>query len=608
MKRSLHYSYHNRFRSSHHNKNQTIFCDRYLLKNRNNDNNKTTIFQQTKELVHHFSTKSTTTSGTANRAESTIIRNDEDIRIQTNTEDHHVKNSTSYDSASNWRRLAMMTTVDQQRINQMNDSSSVSVDINTTKNMTTISSSIPIERTRKDILYIVKQRVIERNSWTIHGVSQKEYGDGFPAFARLLKELIPKFLNFTIPCIKELDMKFPVLSMNWNIIQNYNNHINNNIKTSNNKQQQLHDGNNINKSDAINTTTTMINNNIDSSINSDNNTDNEMQVTWLGHSSLLVQMDQYNILADPIFSLRCSPFQWIGPKRYRPPPCTILQLMNNVRKQEQSSDHNTNNSSIDNRIIDVILISHNHYDHLDYLTIKEIVDYCTDNNISYPIFFVPLGLKVWFHKYISTEIIIYEMDWYETVNTIPPSSSNSDNAMLQVTCLPMRHWSNRGHDRDETLWCGYKVVTTSSSVAENNSASPLDQQKIDKMEHKNNNNKISEKKKRFLFSGDTAWFDEMKQIIGNQYGPYDVSAIPIGAYEPWNIMKSNHLNPYEAILMKSCINTKYAIPIHYGTFPLTTEPVYEPYELLQCYMKQKDDKSNTFIPWLIGETKQFPCM
>jgi N-acyl-phosphatidylethanolamine-hydrolysing phospholipase D len=109
--------------------------------------------------------------------------------------------------------------------------------------------------------------------------------------------------------------------------------------------------------------------------------------------------------------------------------------------------------------------------------------------------------------------------------------------------------------------------------------------------------------KSFLFPGDTAWFDALEEV-GTEYGPFDVAAIPIGAYEPREFMKYFHINPQEAVQMKDALRAKHAVPIHFGTFPLTTEPVLEPPEKLIELMKGRED-ADSFVPWLIGETKSF---
>ena len=138
----------------------------------------------------------------------------------------------------------------------------------------------------------------------------------------------------------------------------------------------------------------------------------------------------------------------------------------------------------------------------------------------------------------------------------------------------MRHWSSRmGADRDKTLWCGYSLVADHGS------------QKI-------------------LFPGDTAWFDDLDDLVGQRYGPFDVAAIPIGAYEPREFMKRNHINVDEAVRMKDAVQAAAAVPIHWGTFPLTVEPFLEPRERLQELMQDRED-AGSFDPWLIGETKVF---
>jgi N-acyl-phosphatidylethanolamine-hydrolysing phospholipase D len=109
--------------------------------------------------------------------------------------------------------------------------------------------------------------------------------------------------------------------------------------------------------------------------------------------------------------------------------------------------------------------------------------------------------------------------------------------------------------------------------------------------------------KSFLFPGDTAWFDGLADI-GTTYGPFDVAAIPIGAYEPREFLQYFHIDPQEAVQLKDAVRARQAVPIHFGTFPLTTEPVLEPPEKLIELMKRRED-DDSFVPWLIGETKSF---
>jgi N-acyl-phosphatidylethanolamine-hydrolysing phospholipase D len=344
--------------------------------------------------------------------------------------------------------------------------------------------SVNSKRSAAELQELVKRRVQERNSWTINGVTSNPT----PPAKETLKFLANWILRPPeIPSQAELDEKLPVLPIDWKKLQ----------------------------SPALDT----------------------IQVTWLGHASVLVQMNGCNIVTDPVFSQRCSPSQLFGPKRYRPAPCSIQELC----------------SKID---VDFCLISHNHYDHLDYATVRDLWECSTSK------FIVPLGLREWFYKHVSKDVPIYELDWNETVENKATS--------VRVTSVGMRHWSNRIGDRDKTLWCGYSIQAG---------------------------------KHKFLFPGDTAWFDAL-QDLGKTHGPYDVAAIPIGAYAPRDFMKFNHINVDEALRMKDAVRAKVAIPIHWGTFPLTTEPALEPRDkLIECMSGRHD--SDTFVPWLIGETKQF---
>jgi N-acyl-phosphatidylethanolamine-hydrolysing phospholipase D len=354
-------------------------------------------------------------------------------------------------------------------------------------------------RSKEEIKKLVQQRVQQRDSWL------PKYSWPPP---RKLLPFLWKSQMLKVPSQKELDDVFPVKTLDWE------------------KLQQPNPSSSTDEIDVL------------------------FQCTWLGHASVLIQMNGKNILTDPIFSQRCAPCQWAGPKRFRSPPCSIQELCD---KLSPSS-------------VDVVLISHNHYDHLDWNTLLDIVKYSDSKP---PQFVVPLGLREWIHSNISKDLVVHELDWHE-------SASIAEN--LVVTAVPMRHWSNRTGDRDETLWCGYSVHTATSCST-------------------------TKKDKKFLFPGDTAWFEEMAQEVGEKYGPFDAAAIPIGAYEPRDVMKINHINVEEAIKMKDAVRAKMAIPIHWGTFPLTLEPVMEPRDKLIELMAKRDDKDD-FVPWLIGETKR----
>ena len=250
-----------------------------------------------------------------------------------------------------------------------------------------------------------------------------------------------------------------------------------------------------------------------------------------------VQIFGCNILADPVFSRRCAPTQYAGPERYRPPAFTVDEML-------KERIH-----------LDGILISHNHYDHLDYQSVLDLAKAYPDAT-----FVAPLGLESWFKTNVRSDLPIVQLDWHESFRLL----SNT-----QISAIPMCHWSNRlGWDRDKTLWCGFVVESAT---------------------------------KKFLFPGDTGWFEGLHDL-GNRYGPFDMAAIPIGAYEPRELMKASHINPEEAVRMMDAVGARQAVPIHWGCFPLTLEPIMEPRERLVAAVQKAKKDPSCFSPWLIGET------
>ena len=356
----------------------------------------------------------------------------------------------------------------------------------------------------------IEARVKERNEWSTY---QKP---SVISILKLLTSFIPKYLSSdTLPSQSKLDEVFPIHSLDYSLIRKPKN-------------------------------------------------ESKIQVTWIGHASLLIQMGGWNILTDPVFSNRCSAVQWAGPKRYRPPACTLKQMRD------------------EDVIIDAVLISHNHYDHLDYYSISELADYGTSNSeVPKVQFVVPLGIRSWFESYFpQSKGRIQEIDWHESCTLIQEQymySGTTHKQDIEITGLPMQHWSSRkGFDRDATLWCGFSITTKTS-----------------------NNPKAAEQK--FLFTGDTGYFDYLS-TIGSLYGPFDLAAIPIGAYEPRDFMKPQHLNPEDAVKMMIDVKAKKAVPIHWGTFQLTFEPFLEPRERLEKEVERRGIEKDAFKPWLIGET------
>ncbi|MBT3251487.1 MAG: MBL fold metallo-hydrolase [Candidatus Marinimicrobia bacterium] len=260
------------------------------------------------------------------------------------------------------------------------------------------------------------------------------------------------------------------------------------------------------------------------------NSGNGIPVTWFGHSSLLLNIDGIKILTDPMFSERCSPVQWAGPKRYTICPIDISELPD----------------------VDIVVISHNHYDHLDKKTVKYL-----GNNVKW---FVPLGLKKWFNNMGITNVT--ELDWWER----KPYKN------LSIVCTPAQHFSGRGlFDRNKTLWSSWAILG---------------------------------EKKRFWFSGDTGYSSDFKKI-SSELGPFDLAAIPIGAYEPRWFMNPMHVTPDQAIQIHLDIKSKQTIGIHWGTFILTDEPIFEPLELLDKYKIEMNIPPGEFVTLKHGETRIF---
>ncbi len=252
-------------------------------------------------------------------------------------------------------------------------------------------------------------------------------------------------------------------------------------------------------------------------------------ITWVGHSTLLLHINGKLILTDPIFSDRCAPVQFAGPKRYTSPAISIDSLPS----------------------IDIVVISHNHYDHLDKNTVGAL-----KKNQSTK-WFVPLGLKTWFEG--MGVMNVFELDWYE----------NHSFSGFSVTCLPSQHWSKRTLTKSfDTLWASWSIDVGGF---------------------------------KFWFAGDTGYNSVQFKEIGESFGPFDVSAIPIGAYEPRWFMKNFHVNPEESFKIHNDIKSKKTIGIHFGTFVLTTEPIDEPKTKISKLLKQNNISDDDFIVPKHGE-------
>ncbi|KAH8808435.1 beta-lactamase superfamily domain-containing protein [Xylogone sp. PMI_703] len=311
-----------------------------------------------------------------------------------------------------------------------------------------------------------------------------------------------------------------------------------------------------------------------------------LRATWLGHACYYVEFPSgLRVLFDPVFEDRCSPFSFMGPKRYTEAPCKIEDIP----------------------IVDVVVISHSHYDHLSHPTVKAL--HHKHPNAQ---FMVGLGLKQWFLESGVNNVV--EMDWWNDVDiTFSPatgekrvSTSNSsvspeenspkaDSINARISCLPCQHTSARTlFDRSETLWCSWAVESGGKSV---------------------------------WFGGDTGYrtvpelpegVDDygpdyahlphcpaFKQI-GDLRGPFDLGLIPIGAYHPRYLFSNMHANPFDSVNIFVDTKCKKAMGIHWGTWVLTSEEVLEPPKLLKKAMAWKGlPETGVFDVCDIGESREF---
>ncbi len=257
---------------------------------------------------------------------------------------------------------------------------------------------------------------------------------------------------------------------------------------------------------------------------------NTNSVTWIGHSTTLVRCEKKLFLTDPVWSETAGPYNLVGANRYTSATISIEQLPD----------------------IDIILISHNHYDHLD---LNSILSFAKNKKTH---FFIPLGLKEWFADYGIQNL--HEMDWWQEETF----------GSFKIVCTPAQHFSGRSpFDRNNTLWSSWTVIG---------------------------------KEKRFYFGGDSAYFSGFKQI-GEKYGPFQLSLIPIGAYLPRNIMGPVHVDPKEAVQAFLDINSQMMLPIHWGTFRMADEPIDQPPKDFLAEVEKRGLNWNAVQPFKIGETK-----
>lgn len=255
------------------------------------------------------------------------------------------------------------------------------------------------------------------------------------------------------------------------------------------------------------------------------------RVWWLGHAAMLLRLNQRYLLIDPALSTRASPLPFAGPKRKTPPPLRIQDLPR----------------------LDYVLISHNHYDHLDSATIRRIL-----RRFPEVIFLVPLGLEGWFKRRGARHV--RQLDWWQS----------RQEADLTLTAVPARHWSMRTpYDRNRSLWCGWVVRSRTLN---------------------------------FWLSGDSGFSDHLAEIP-RRLGPFNLAALPVGAYAPKWFMQSSHMDPDHAVSLWRLTGEPLTLPIHWGVFELADESLDEPPAELMRAIQRSGEDNGRFAPWRIGESR-----
>lgn len=256
------------------------------------------------------------------------------------------------------------------------------------------------------------------------------------------------------------------------------------------------------------------------------------RVAWFGHATLLIEVGGLRILTDPHFSERASPVPSLaGPRRLHPVPEEARRLGH----------------------VDVVLISHNHYDHLDLPTVRELARQPGGP----PLFLVPLGVDAWMREQGIDSV--KALDWWE--------SHPLGQAAFHF--VPAHHWSGRGlWDRNRTLWGGWVLRHPAL---------------------------------RLYFAGDTGWTDDIAEI-GRRLGPFDLAALPVGAYEPRWFMAAQHVNPHEAVRLHQALGSPLSVGIHWGTFQLTDEPYEAPIHDLRAALREAGIAEERFRMLVPGQS------
>jgi N-acyl-phosphatidylethanolamine-hydrolysing phospholipase D len=308
----------------------------------------------------------------------------------------------------------------------------------------------------------------------------------------------------------------------------------------------------------------------------------ERTITWLGHATVLLQTDGVNIITDPVFSERTAPVQFAGPKRQTPFMMTPDELPE----------------------IDVVFVSHNHYDHLDEGTIADF-----KTRFPNAIYIVPLGLKAWFENAGVTNA--RELDWWDRVEL----------GGLTYHFVPAQHWSKRSlTDTNRSLWGGI-VIEAVRNAGHGSTSSPRTEVSGERasdpvldIEPQRTGVGVSATANpvrgelvepwRFIYTGDTGYSQDFKDIAAKFPGGFDWAAIPIGAYEPRWFMKAQHVNPDESVQIMQDLGAKQSLAVHWGAWMLTDEALDLPPKHLAEALKKNNIDPARFAVFKNGEMRK----
>ncbi len=260
--------------------------------------------------------------------------------------------------------------------------------------------------------------------------------------------------------------------------------------------------------------------------------DGTLRVTFVNHATTLIQTRGLNILTDPIWSERASPLSWLGPARVREPGVRLLDLPP----------------------INIIIVSHNHYDHMDKATLAKLAERDA------PRILVPLG---------NDTILagIDRVEAYDWQDTIPIGSD------MTIVPQPVQHWSSRlGFDRNKALWAGYVITSPDGNL---------------------------------YFSGDTGYSNQFSKTA-RKFGPFRLALLPVGAYEPRWFMRYQHMNPAEAVQAHLDLEAEYSLGIHWGTFQLTDEGIDTPIHELESALSKLGVSATDFRTLENGQHLMIP--